>query len=94
MFTGLEKLPSHFNPDLKSSLNFHMNSRFTDNPNFRLDSLHQQPQSPGIPHKIREILPAGKVKYLGITVDDKLRFQEHVHSVLTTVSQRMYIVKN
>ena len=35
-----------------------------------------------------------KVKYLGITVDDKLRYQEHVQSVLTTVSQRMYIVKN
>ena len=31
--------------------------------------------------------------YLGITIDDKLRYQEHVQSVLTTVSQRMYIVK-
>ena len=34
------------------------------------------------------------MRYLGITVDDKLRFQEHVKSVLTTVSQRMYIFKN
>ena len=33
-----------------------------------------------------------KVRYLGVTVDDKLRYQEHVQSVLTTVSQRMYII--
>ena len=31
--------------------------------------------------------------FVGITVDDKLRFQEHLKSVLSTVSQRMYIVK-
>ena len=36
-----------------------MDSRFTYNPNFCLDSLPQQPQSLGIPHGIREILPAG-----------------------------------
>ena len=59
MFTGLGKLPSHFNPDLKNSLNFHVDSRFTYNPNLHVDSLHQQPQSPEIPYGIREILPAG-----------------------------------
>ena len=41
-----------------------------------------------------DITICDKVRYLGITVDDKLGFQEHVKSVLTTVSQRMYIVKN
>ena len=35
-----------------------MDSLFTYNPNFPVDSLHQQPQSPRIPHEIREILPA------------------------------------
>ena len=40
----LGKLPSHFNPNLKFPLNFHVNYRFTYNPN-----------CPGVP--IREILP-------------------------------------
>ena len=35
-----------------------MDSRFTSNPNFPVDSLHQQPQSLGIPHIICGILPA------------------------------------
>ena len=59
MFTRLGKIPSHFNRNLKISLNFHVDSRFTYNPNFWVDSLSQQPQSLGIPHGIREILPAG-----------------------------------
>ena len=46
-------------PIQKFPLNFHVDSRSTYNPNFCVDSLHQQPQSPGIPHRIREILPAG-----------------------------------
>ena len=46
-------------PIQKFSLNFHGDSRFTYNPNIHVDSLHQQPQSLGIPHGIREILPAG-----------------------------------
>ena len=29
-----------------------------------MDSLHQQPQSPGIPNGIREILPAGQSQSL------------------------------
>ena len=40
------------------------------------------------------IVLSDKVKYLGVVVDDKLRFQEHVQSALSTASQRMYIVKN
>ena len=40
------------------------------------------------------IVLSDKVKYLGVIVDDKLRFQEHVQSALSTASQRMYIVKN
>ena len=35
-----------------------------------------------------------KVKYLCVTVDDKLRYHDHVQSIVTTASQRMYIVKN
>jgi len=35
-----------------------------------------------------------KVRYLGVLVDQNLRFHEHVQSVVTTVSRRMYIVKN
>ena len=44
---------------LKFPLNFHVDSRFTYNPNFRVDSLPQQLKSLGIPHGIRKILPAG-----------------------------------
>ena len=44
---------------LNVPLNFRVDSCFTYNPNFRMDSLHQQPQSPGIPCRIPEILPAG-----------------------------------
>ena len=40
------------------------------------------------------IVLSDQVKYLGVTVDDKLRFQDHVQSAITTASQRMYIVKN
>ena len=51
-----------------------MDSRFTYNPNFRVDSLPQQPKSPGIPHGIREILPAGQL------VDDSDNSEDEVHS--------------
>ena len=34
------------------------------------------------------------VKYLGVQIDDKLRFEEHINSVATKASQRMYIVRN
>ena len=37
--------PLNSTPVLKFSLNFHVDSRFTYNPNFSVDSLHQQPQS-------------------------------------------------
>ena len=49
-------------------LNFHGDSRFTYNPNFYVDSLHQQPQSPGIPHGICEILPAGTLQHILINL--------------------------
>ena len=64
MSTGLGKLPSHSNPFcIIFPPNFHMDSRFTYNPNFNVDSLHPQPQSLGIPNGIREILPAGLLPY-------------------------------
>ena len=47
-----------------------MDSRFTYNPNFHVDSLHQQPQSPGIPHGISEILPAGCGRLLILILDE------------------------
>ena len=52
-----------------------------------------KPDTPALNLNGTDITLCDKVRYLGITVDDKLRFQEHVQSVLTTVSQRMYIVK-
>ena len=39
-------------PIWKFPLNFHMDARFTYNPNFHVDSLHQQPKSLGIPRRI------------------------------------------
>ena len=53
-----------------------------------------KPDTPALNLNGTVITLCDKVRYLGITVDDKLRYQEHVQSVLTTVSQRMYIVKN
>ena len=44
----------------KFPLDFRVDSRFTYNPNIRVDSLHQQPPSPGIPCRILEISLAGK----------------------------------
>ena len=66
MCTGLGKLLSHFNPIWKFSLNIRVDSRFTHNPNFHVDSLHQQPPSPRIPHRICEILPAGNAIFTAL----------------------------
>ena len=63
----LRELPSHFNEDLKIPLNIRMDSRFTYSPNFCVDSLHQQPHSPGSPRRIRVILPAGLYLDLHLT---------------------------
>ena len=52
-----------------------------------------KPDTPAVNLNGTVITLCDKVRYLGIIVDDKLRYQEHVQSVLTTVSQRMYIVK-
>ena len=52
---------------------------------------------PSTPHLVLNnttIVLTEKVKYLGVIVDDKLRFQEHVQSAVSTASKRMYIVKN
>ena len=46
-------------PIRKFPLNFCVDSHFTWNPNFRVDSLHHQPPSLGILRRIREILPVG-----------------------------------
>jgi len=40
------------------------------------------------------IVLSEKVRYLDVLVDQNLRFHEHVQSVVTTVSRRMYIVKD
>ena len=53
------KLPSHFNPDLKIPPIFCLGFRFTYNPNVCVDSLHQQPQSPGIPPEFARFCPQG-----------------------------------
>ena len=37
-----------------------------------------------------DIVLSDKVKYLGVTVDQDLRFHEHVQSVVTTAARRMY----
>ena len=59
MFTGLRKLPSHFNPDLKISPEFPRGFSFHLQPKFpRGFPPPTIPQSPGIPRGIREILPA------------------------------------
>mgnify|MGYP001795546108 CR=1 FL=1 len=44
MFTGLGKLPSHFNPDLKISPEFPLGFSFHLQPKFRMDSLHYHPR--------------------------------------------------
>ena len=35
-----------------------------------------------------------KVKYLGVDIDNKLRFEDYVHKKTGKASQRMYVVKN
>ena len=55
--------PPNSTPIWKFPLNFRVDSRFTYNPNFHVDSLHQQPKSLGIPCRIREILPAGIMQH-------------------------------
>ena len=58
--------PLILTPILKLPLNFRVDSCFTYNPNFRVDSLHHQPQSPGIPRKIPEILLVGSQERSGV----------------------------
>jgi len=56
-----------------------------------------QPAKPHTPTLVlngTNILLFDKVRYFGVLVDHNLRFHEHVQSVVTTVSRRMYIVKN
>ena len=40
-----------------------------------------------------DIVFCDNVKYLGVLVDNKLRFAEHVQNTVTKASQRMYIVR-
>ena len=35
-----------------------------------------------------------KVTYLGVMLDQKLRFEEHIQSVVSKAEQRMFIVRN
>ena len=53
-----------------------------------------KPCTPDLVLNNTTIVLTEKVKYLGVIVDDKLRFQEHVQSAVSTASKRMYIVKN
>ena len=42
----------------------------------------------------QSITMCDKVNYLGVLVDHKLRFEEHVQSIVTKAEQRMHIVRN
>ena len=41
-----------------------------------------------------EISFCSSVKYLGVEVDDRLRFEDHIENIVTKANQRMYIVRN
>ena len=51
--------PLILSPIYKLPLNFHMDSRFTYKPIFRVDSLLQQSQSPGFPMESTRFCPLG-----------------------------------
>jgi len=55
---------------------------------------HARPHTPTLVLNGTNIVLSDKVRYLGVLVDQNLRFHEHVQSVVTTISRRMYIVKN
>ena len=55
---------------------------------------HVKPHTPTLVLNGTDIVLSDKVKYLGVIVDQDLRFHEHVQSVVTTAARRMYIVKN
>ena len=52
-----------------------------------------KPVSPALKIDDVEIEFCDNVKYLGILVDNKLRFEEHVQNTVTKASQRMHIVR-
>ena len=53
-----------------------------------------KPDSPQLILDGTEILFCEKVKYLGIDIDHKLRFEDYVQRITGKASQRMYVVKN
>jgi len=53
-----------------------------------------KPHAPTLVLNGTNIVLSDKVKYISVLVNQNLRFHEHVQSVVTTVSRRMYIVKN
>ena len=62
-----------------------MDSRFTYNPNFHVDSLHQQPKSLGIPCRIHEILPAGSLQCFDSVTQKSLQIQSKCIHVTVAV---------
>ena len=53
-----------------------------------------KPDSPPIVLNGQGITMCDKVTYLGVLLDQKLRFEDHVQSVVSKAEQRMYIVRN
>ena len=53
-----------------------------------------KPHTPPIVLNGESITMCDKVTYLGIMLDQKLRFEEHIQSVVSKSEQRMYIVRN
>ena len=59
-----------------------------------LSTQYVKPSTPTLVLNDTAIAFSDKVKYLGVLVDDKLRFNDHVHGIVSTASQRMYVVRN
>jgi hypothetical protein len=53
-----------------------------------------KPDTPAMILNNVSISLSDNVKYLRVQIDNKLRFEEHINSVATKASQRLYIVRN
>ena len=54
---------------------------------------HDKPDSPVLQNDDINIEFCDNVKYLGVFVDNKLRFEEYVQNTVTKASQKMHIVR-
>ena len=52
-----------------------------------------KPDSPALELNCVKIDFCDNVKYLGVQIDNKLRFESHVNNVVTKASQRMFIIR-